>query len=173
MKTIIAEGATPELAFNKQADFELVSNATKLFLKSGLDLDGFAKDYLTGVDDAEGYGAYIVLREPKKTKTPKTKFKVENFVNKTVRKWETITNFMKADETIILKYPSKGTTKAKSIAKAKELSAEHNCAITVLLTKQVNTGSPITAIVTVSPDINTEGRYYFFGVENLIDTTEE
>lgn len=172
MKTIIAEGDTPELAFNEQLNFELVQDATKAFKKTQEDIADFAAFYLeTYADSADGYGAYIILREPKKTST-KIKFKVDNIINRTVRKWATITNFMDSNEKIVLKYPSKGTTKSKSIAVAKKLALELLTDITIVLTKQVIVGDPTIARVSVNKDTNTTGKYYFFGIETIQDVSD-
>jgi len=172
MKTIIAEGISPDKAFNNTFDFDISNNATKAFSKSREDIDVFAATYLKNYGDSvEGLGAYIVLCKPKNT-PPKTKFKVNNFVNKQVRKWETIVNFVDKDEKIVLKYPAKGTTKSKSIARAKELSLELNSDIVIVLTKQVKSGE--ATIAKISPvTVNTLGNYYFFGIENNIVVENE
>jgi hypothetical protein len=167
MKTIIAEGNSPELAFNGAFDFAIASNATSSFKRSQEDIADFAADYLESyAESVDGFGAYIVLREPKKAPV-KTKFKVDNFINKGSRKWETITNFIDQNENTVLKYPSKGTTKSKSIAKAKELALELNTEITLVLTKQVSVGDPTIAKIAVNTDTNTMGKYYFFGIETI------
>lgn len=166
MKTIIAEGSTPDLAFNDQLDFVLANDATKAFSKNpNQDIQEFAKEYLYNTfQDEEGLGGYIVLQKPK-NKTTKIKYKIDNIVNKVVRKWVTITNFMDED-IVIFKTPSKETTKALSIKKAKSLTEELGKTITIVLTKEVSVGSPITAIVSLAKDRNTDGKYFFFGVEN-------
>lgn len=168
MKTIIAEGATPDLAFNNQLDFELVNDATKAFSKTNQDINEFAKEYInTRFSDAEGLGAYIVLQKPK-NKTTKTKYRVENVVNKVIRKWETVTNFVDDDGEVVFEIPSKQTTKAQSITKAKALAEELNKPITLKLSKQVSVGNPITAVVSLKKDLNIDGKYFIFGVENVV-----
>ena len=172
MKTIIAEGASPDLAFNQQANFVLTNNATKAFSKSTDTIENFSKQYLEkNYDSAEGLGAYVILKEPKKPST-KTKYKIENVVNKTVRKWETVTNFIDEDDDIVFQIPSKETTKAKSIKKAKSIAEELGKVIKITLTKRVKVGSPVTAVVSVAKQ-NTDGKYFFFGIEATNLETDE
>lgn len=171
MKIFTGEGMNPEEAFDKTQGLLLTMDVTKKFHKSGLDLNEFIEDYLTRVPS--GYAYYIELRKPK-TKIMKKKYKVVNIVNKTVRKWATIINFVDDNDTLVYSESSKTMTKAKAISKAKELVQGTGKDITITLTKQVVAGEPQIASVVTNPDIVTKGNYCFFGIAEVesIDDTE-
>lgn len=169
IKTFTAEGATAELAFNSQANFEVCGDQTRRFAKSGQSLEEFAQSYIDDDGESEGYGYQITIRAPKKASTQK-KYKVINHINKESRKWVTTVNFINDEGTVLESATTKLMPKAKAIGHAKELATEHNCSISVVLSKEITPGTDIIAEVQLKED-NCDGKYFFFGVETTtIDT---
>lgn len=172
IKTLTAEGATPELALNNQVSFDDLTNVTRAYIKANISLEEFAKQYL-GDDPFEGFGYYVVIR-PARKPLDKPRFKVINHINKTVRKWITMVNFINDEGKVLETATTKDMPKAKAIKHAKELAEQRNTTITVVLSKEVATGSG--TIVEIQPkEDNSDGKYFFFGVENPVvaDVTED
>lgn len=167
IKTFTAEGATPELALNNQLSFDDLTNVTRAYIKANVSLEEFVKQYLTD-DPFEGFGYYVVIRAAKKP-LDKPRFKVINHINKTVRKWTTMVNFINDEGKVLETATTKDMPKAKAIAHAKELATEKNAAITIVLSKEVATGSGTIAEIQPKED-NSDGKYFFFGLENPVVT---
>ena len=172
MKIITGQGFDKESAFNKQANYGVLYNATTSWQKAGKPLGDalktFAESYLeTKTKSAIGVGCYIVVESPTKDSREKP-YKTENVINLEKRKWKTY--FLPVETATGNPVPFTRDipeTKAEGLRLAKELVTELKKDITVEVVKKVVVGQPIAAVVKYSASINTKiGSYIFFGYEN-------
>lgn len=168
IKTLTAEGTSPETALGNLAIFDDLTNVTRAYIKANISLEEFATNFI-GDDPVEGLGYYIVIKPAKKPlDTPK--FKVVNHINKNIRTWATVVNFINDEGKVLETASTKTMPKAKAIKHAKSLAEQNDSSITITLSKEIVLGSDIIAEIQPKED-NSNGKYFFFGVEITPDNT--
>lgn len=158
---------TAEEAFNGQLNFSITLDATKAWHKSVSDSkQEFAAEFLQERTYSQpGLGAFIVL-DPPKVFNPKRKVKLNNIVNKEVRRWKTKFIFVNMQTKEVLE--SEAKTKGEAIKEAKKLSAELKVSFSIEISKILVEGKNQVAVIEFVDTIETTGNFYFFGVEDLI-----